>query len=137
MASCDLAPKLNPRGEGAEAIVPSLTIDEAMAPEADTADLLHLDIEGWEGPALLGARCTIAQSREIRLIVEWSFKAIDDEDLREKFRQAAEMLVREGFRFYRIVPPNGNVYTEPPVLHRVAAGDLLDLDHCDLFLTRA
>ena len=96
-----------------------------------------MDIEGSEGPALLGARGLIRRSRELQMIVEWSLRAIADEGVRAKFTEAITLLKAEQFRIYVITPPQGNVYTTPPELRRVETSDLLELGHCDLYLTRA
>jgi FkbM family methyltransferase len=116
--------------------VPVVTIDEAVGAERATIDVLHMDIEGSEGPALLGARKLISRSRRLAMIVDWSLSGVKSVTSREKFARALDFLVAEGFRFHVITPPEGNVYTTPPVLRAVAASELPTLGPCDLFMTR-
>lgn len=116
---------------------PIVTLDEAVGMTAQTIDFLHMDIEGSEGPALLGARELIGRSPNLQMIIEWSFQHVKAPDFREKFRQAHQMLVDEKFKFYVVEPPKGNVYVEPPELRRIDPAETFDLGHCDLFLTRS
>jgi FkbM family methyltransferase len=117
---------------------PTVTLDDAVGVEADTIDLLHMDIEGAEGPALLGARQLIARSPNLRMIIEWSYKGVDYPEVRKKFEMAVEMLAAQGFTYYVIEPPpNGaNLYITPPNLRRIERSALFDLEHCDLFITK-
>jgi FkbM family methyltransferase len=116
--------------------VASVTLDGTVGAKLDTLDVLLMDIEGSEGAAILGGRDLIRRSRGLRLILEWSAIAAREE-VRRQFEEAARFLDEEKFRFYRIIPPSGNVYATPPLLSRVEAQDLLQLPHCDLFLSRA
>lgn len=116
--------------------VPVVTLDETVGLEVETIDLLHMDIEGSEGAALLGAQKLIRRSRNLAMIVEWSYVGVKSPASREKFTRALAFLVAEGFRFHVITPPKGNVYTTPPALHPVEASALPTLGHCDLFATR-
>ena len=118
--------------------VRTVTLDAAVGAEVSKIDFLHMDIEGAEGPALLGAKELISQSDDLQMILEWSYHslAVDEQRQRRKFIDAVEMLSKQRFKFYRINVPTGNVYINPPVLKRVEHGDLFGLGHCDLFLTR-
>jgi FkbM family methyltransferase len=116
--------------------VASVTLDGTVGTQLDTLDVLLMDIEGSEGAAILGGRDLIRRSRGLRLILEWSVISAR-EDVGRQFEEAAQFLDEEKFRFYRILPPGGNVYATPPLLSRVDAQDLRHLPHCDLFLTRA
>jgi len=114
-----------------------VTLDGTVGPEIETADVLHMDIEGWEGPAILGGCELITRSPKLHLILEWSVDAHrDDPALQAQHRQALEFLVAQRFRFYRIVPPLGNVFATPPDLIAVDAQDLMALPHSDLFAVR-
>ena len=115
--------------------VASVTLNSTVGAALDTLDFLFMDIDGGEGAAILGGRDLIRRSRELRLILEWSASAVQPEIWRQ-YEAAAQFLNDEKFRFYRIMPPNGNVYATPPLLRRVEAQDLPHLPHCDLFLTR-
>jgi FkbM family methyltransferase len=117
--------------------VPTVTLDETVGSEAEAIDLLHMDIEGSEGPALLGAQDILRRSPALRLILEWSYNSVSDVKTKEKFRKAAELLAADRYSFYVIEPPQGvNIYKTSPNLRRVAAEDLAGLGHCDLFVTR-
>ena len=117
--------------------VRAVTLDETVGRQLDSLDVLHMDIEGSEGPAILGAADLIARSRELRIVLEWSVGARNDAKLHEQHKSAAEFLLRNDFRFYRIVPPKGNVFSTAPDLARVEPQDLLSLPHSDLFATRS
>jgi FkbM family methyltransferase len=84
----------------------------------DGLDLLHLDIEGWEAPALLGARRTIASSRRLRLITEWSagHYAHAGPKLRDAFDATWEMLTGLGFQVRHLQPrlaADGGLFISP------------------------
>jgi FkbM family methyltransferase len=117
-------------------VVPSITIDEAVTPEAETIDMLHMDVEGAEALALMGAKELIRRSRRLQLIIEWSLHTVVDEGLRGNYKRAAQLLADEQFKIYAITPPQGNVYTNPPDLRRIEVSDLLTIGHSDLYLTR-
>lgn len=117
-------------------VVPAVTIDEAVLAEVETVDMLHMDIEGSEAMALLGATETIRRSRDLQMIIEWSLHAVVDEQLRDNFKQAAALLAEEEFKIYAITPPQGNVYTNPPDLRRIDVADLMTIGHSDLYLVR-
>lgn len=97
------------------------TIDGIVARSGlDGLDLLHLDIEGSEAPALLGARNTIAASPRLKLITEWSaghyHRAAPR--LREAFDAAWEMLTGHGYRVRHLQPRlarDGGIFVSPPL----------------------
>jgi FkbM family methyltransferase len=101
------------------------TIDGVVAQcGLDGLDLLHLDIEGSEAPALLGARATIAASPRLKLITEWSAGHYGNASpaLRAAFDAAWEMLSGFGYRVRRLEPrlaADGGIFVSPP-LDRVA-----------------
>jgi FkbM family methyltransferase len=113
-----------------------VTLDDTLESELDRLDLLHMDIEGAEGPALLGARALISRSPALRIIMEWSASEGGASPVRTKMHEAMRFLSEENFRVYVIRPPGGNVYTTPPTLTRIDPEALFGLGHCDLFLAR-
>lgn len=113
-----------------------VTLDDTVGTEIDRLDLLHMDIEGAEGLALLGARSLISRSPALRIVMEWSASDEETPVARDKVEEAVSFLLEENFKFYIIRPPDGNVYTTPPRLARVDPNDLFGLGHCDLFLAR-
>jgi len=117
-------------------VVPAVTIDEAVLPEAESIDMLHMDIEGSEAMALMGAREVIRRSPHVQLIIEWSLHTVVDETLRENYKKAAALLADEKFKIYVVTPPQGNIYTNPPDLRRIEVADLLTIGHSDLYMVR-
>jgi FkbM family methyltransferase len=113
-----------------------VTLDDTLESELDRLDLLHMDIEGAEGPALLGARALISRSPALRIIMEWSASEGGASPVRTKVDEAMRFLSEENFRIYVIRPPDGNVYMTSPTLTRVDPEELFGLGHCDLFLAR-
>jgi FkbM family methyltransferase len=126
----------NLSGTRAAIEVASVTLDGTVGSEVDKLNVLMMDIEGSEGAAVLGGGELIARSTDLKIIMEWSGERAQSE-LRSKFEQAVAFLGAQEFSFYRIVPPSGNVYTQPPDLQFVDPQDLFHLPHCDLFLTRS
>lgn len=114
----------------------SVTLDSTVGQRLEALDLLQMDIEGSEGGAILGGRELIHRSRELRLILEWSIHGRVDEALQQQHRDAVAFLKEDGFNFYRIEAPRGNVFSTPPNLNRVDVQDLMALPHSDLFITR-
>lgn len=116
------------------------TIDGIIARAGlDGLDLLHLDIEGSEAPALLGARRTIAASRRLKLITEWSagHYANASPRLRDAFDAAWELLTGLGFRVRHLRPQlaaDGGIYVSPP-MDRAAMTETAP--HGDYVWTRA
>jgi len=112
------------------------TLDEAIGSRIDKLDVLHLDTAGWEGPAILGGRDLIARSPNLRMILKWWVGVDSDDTLSESHKNAADFLIQERFRFFRITPPKGNVFKTPPDLVKVDPQDLLHLFRSELFVTR-
>jgi FkbM family methyltransferase len=83
-------------------------------------DLLHLDIEGSEALALLGARETLARSPRLRLITEWSagHYANASPRLREAFDAAWDLLAAHGYRVRHLEPRlarDGGIHVSAPL----------------------
>ncbi len=97
------------------------TIDGILARFGlDGLDLLHLDIEGSEAAALLGARRTIATSRRLKIITEWSAGHYVNAAprLRDAFNAAWEMLTGHGYRVRHLRPQlagDGGLFVSPPL----------------------
>jgi FkbM family methyltransferase len=84
------------------------SIDELSA--GLNVDLLHLDIEGSESLALLGARSTIERSENIKLITEWSADHYRNgtPEMRAAFNEFWTFAARHRFRVRRIEPRLGD-----------------------------
>lgn len=97
------------------------TVDHIAASlDLPRLDLLHLDIEGAEAPALLGARGMLAASPRMRLITEWSAKhyAAASPRLREAFDAAWELLRGLGYRVRHLEPrlaADGGIHVSQPL----------------------
>jgi FkbM family methyltransferase len=99
----------------------STTIDDIMEQLAlPRLDLLHLDIEGAEPFALLGAQRTLAASPRLRLITEWaaSHYALGDATRRAAFDEAWACLAAHGYRVRLLQPllaSDGGLHVSPPL----------------------
>jgi FkbM family methyltransferase len=98
------------------------TVDAIMQQLALPLDLLHLDIEGSEPFALLGAMRTIEASPRLRLITEWSAAhyALSGTARREAFDAAWAHLTALGFRVRLLQPrlaADGGIHVSPPLNH--------------------
>ncbi len=98
--------------------------------------LLHMDIEGAEADALLGAAQMLAQHPDLEIIVEWLGTRLDEEFAGPKYRQVARFLSSLGFKFYRIETDNFRGLGTPPRLREFNVEQLNATGHCDLLLTR-
>jgi len=99
------------------------TIDTVMAHLAlPKLDLLHLDIEGSEALALLGAINTIRASPRLRLITEWSagHYARAGPASRAAFDAVWGMLAGLDYRVRMVQPlvaSDGGIHVSPPLSH--------------------
>jgi len=84
-------------------MVTTTTVD-AIAPTDRPVDLIHLDIEGAESFALLGARKTIERSPGIRLVTEWASQQIAQGEARRAAEVTIDFLSSLGFRPRHLVP---------------------------------
>jgi FkbM family methyltransferase len=90
-------------------------------------DLLHLDIEGAEPLALLGARDLIARSPRLRMITEWSagHYARASSRLREAFDTICTMTLARGWKVRRVEPrvaEDGGLFLSPPLTQEALIG---------------
>lgn len=102
--------------------VPAVRLDDVLR-ESKPIDFIHMDIEGAEPLAIKGGIELIKRSPNLKIVSEWSvgmMRTLADVDLYIKF------LVENGFRFWHV----GENLTP------VNATDLLNLSHCDLFISR-
>jgi len=104
--------------------VPTIALDEKLS-NLSKVDFLHMDIEGAEPLAMWGARALLERSPGIRIIREWANHMMAT---MADVPQHIAWLGSQGFRFWRI-PHHGGF--EP-----VAQGDLINLPHCDVFMSR-
>lgn len=99
------------------------TIDRLLAHLAlPRLDLLHLDIEGAEPLALLGALGAIQASPRLKLITEWSagHYAHGDARLRAAFDAVWVQLLALGYRVRLLLPrqsSDGGLHVSPPLDH--------------------
>ncbi|MGX9965103.1 FkbM family methyltransferase [Roseomonas sp. F4] len=99
------------------------TIDTVMAHLAlPKLDLLHLDIEGSEPLALLGAKNIIHASPRLRLITEWSAGHYSKAGpaMRAAFDEVWAMLTGLGYRVRMLQPAvaaDGGIHVSPPLSH--------------------
>jgi FkbM family methyltransferase len=97
------------------------TIDAVLAHLAvPKLDLLHLDIEGSEPLALLGALGTIETSPRLRLITEWSAGHYGQAGpaVRAAFDTVWAKLTGLGYRVRMVQPmvaPDGGIHVSPPL----------------------
>jgi FkbM family methyltransferase len=117
-----------------KAVVKQVTIDSTVGRDIAQLNVLHMDIERSEGPALLGARDLIRRSPNIKIVIEQS--PVLPPPIAAKYKQALDFLVEQGFVFYMVRPPSYGARVRAPHLVPVARADLLRLPHCDLFITR-
>ena len=95
-------------------VVETAIIDELVF-DGRPVDLIHLDIEGSEAIALLGARNVIARSPQLRLITEWSaghYQRLGSV-ARAAFNELWVLLSSAGFHVRQLLPKiaaNGGIY---------------------------
>jgi FkbM family methyltransferase len=113
-------------------IVASTTTIDSIAPKDRPVDLIHLDIEGAEAFALLGAQEVIRRSPGIKLVTEWSAKrtSIGDET-RNAAARLWDVLEQEGFRVRHLLPTlaeNGGIFVSD---HLSREHMMTDAEHGD------
>jgi FkbM family methyltransferase len=106
--------------------VAAVTLDSVLADRVGPVDLIHMDIEGSEPLALRGGRTLIARSPNIKIITEWSVGMMKAHANVEEY---VAWLVENGFRFWLIEYEGKLAELDPSAV--------LNLPHCDLFLSRA
>ncbi len=116
----DFGPEYSNRVE-----VPTVAVDDYLGPHIAQLDFLHMDIEGAEPLAMAGMRQLIARSPNLRIVREWSVHMMST---MTDVNAHISYLVEEGFMFWRI---NHDGHLQP-----IAGSDLVNLDHCDLFISR-
>ena len=107
--------------------VVSETLDRILAEVAEV-DLLHMDIEGSEPAAILGAREIIRRSPDLAIIMEWSpnYAAAHPNLIRDMF----QFLTSEGYRFHLLDPASFDPNAEFPATVPVATlADLMATPH--------
>lgn len=101
-------------------------LDDALPKDVEV-DLMKIDVEGHEASVLRGAREVISRSPNLRLIMEWSRKQMDQAGVdRDEFAA-----ILEGFTPYRIEVGSA------PFDHPESFEWLLDQEYTDVLLTRA
>ena len=109
---------------------------DTLIGDQESPRLLHMDIEGAEADALLGATQMLAQRPDMDIIVEWLGTRLEDEFAGPKYRQVVRLLSSLGFKFYRIETEGFAGLGSPPKLREFDAEQLNATGHCDLLITR-
>jgi FkbM family methyltransferase len=107
------------------------TLDHILA-ETSAVDVLHMDIEGSEPAAILGAELVIRRSPNLSIVMEWSPTYARMDVNLDRVRRMHELLRDEGFRIYEILtsPVQPNAF--PKVSEIVDLEALMNTSHCDL-----
>lgn len=111
------------------------TLDAAFA-GLKRIDLLHMDIEGSEPKAILGAREIIRKNREISILTEWWDGRVNMPGFAEDIREMLGFLESGGFIPHRIEPEKFMGLGTPPGLKKLRYEDLATAGHCDILFTR-
>jgi hypothetical protein len=77
------------------------TLDDILE-DSLPVDVLHMDIEGSEADALLGAQKTLARSTSIKIVCEWFGDRLTNAKTKQKYEQCRDLLRDFGFHCYRI-----------------------------------
>ncbi len=98
--------------------VTSRTIDD-ICTGLKQVDLIHMDIEGAEAFALLGAQAVIRRSPRLRIIFEWSAQRYyyGSPDARQRSHASWELLAANGFRVRELASSlgdDGSIRLSPP-----------------------
>ena len=107
------------------------TLDNILA-EVPAVDVLHMDIEGSEPAAILGAELVIRRSPNLSIVMEWSPSYARMEVNLGRVKAMYELLREEGFTIYEILtsPVSPGAF---PKLREVKDLDaLMETTHCDL-----
>lgn len=102
------------------------TLDDTLADRVGTVDLIHLDIEGSEPRALRGGTALIERSPQLKIVTEWAVGMMNAHG--NNVNEHVNWLAGLGFKFWYI--QNHGELTP------VSRSAVLDLPHCDLFLSR-
>lgn len=105
------------------AAVDSVRLDDILT-SVPSVDFLHMDIEGAEPLAIAGAQKILERSPDVRILTEWSPSMMSTLADVNKY---IDDLIAYGFQFWKV---------ENPGFAPVSSGDLLNLDHCDLLISR-
>jgi FkbM family methyltransferase len=120
----------NAPGFLAEVEVQTDTLDRVLT-DVPEVDLLHMDIEGSEPAAILGARRMISRSPDLSIIMEWSpaYAAGNVATVRDMYA----FLSNEGFQFYALDPAAFDPAAPFPACTPVSSlEELMQTHHCDL-----
>ncbi|WP_299176385.1 FkbM family methyltransferase [uncultured Brevundimonas sp.] len=103
--------------------VKSVRLDDILA-SVPSVDFLHMDIEGAEPLAIAGAHQLLERSLDIRILTEWSASMMST---LADVNNYVDDLLAFGFRFWKV---------EKSGFVPVPSGDVLNLGHCDLLISR-
>lgn len=113
----------------------SKTLDSLFAQEA--IDVLHMDIEGAEAHAILGAQNLIKRNPKMSIIAEWDGARLDKTASGQLFHDMIDFLNSLGYKFYRIEHEGFRGLELSPLLRQFTKEHLHQTGHCDLLFTKS
>jgi FkbM family methyltransferase len=110
---------------------------DTLLSDAPGIDVLHMDIEGSEPAAILGAVDLIRRSPALAIVMEWSPYYFREGRMADQRRAMCDLLDGLGYRWYRIRPEDFAPDLPAPRLEPIARRDaLLATPHADLLLVK-
>ncbi len=107
------------------------TLDNILA-ETPAVDVLHMDIEGSEPAAILGAELVIRRSPNLSIVMEWSPSYARMDANLDRVKGMDALLREEGFAIYEILTKSLHPGAFPQVREIKDLEALMDIPHCDL-----
>lgn len=99
-------------------------------------DLIHMDIEGAEASAILGAYQIILNNPEVSLIIEWDGVSYGLGFQNKDQKEMIQFLKSLRYKIYRIETEKFDGMETIPTLKEFSWDSLGETGHCDLFLTK-
>ena len=116
--------------------VKGVTLDSTVGQSTKHIDVLHMDAEGAEPLIILGAKRLISESKNLKIISEWSPAKSSYNDHEKKRKEAVDFLVSEKFSFYLIKNAKRDPYSSAPCLVKLQPADLFTIPHSDILMIR-